>query len=230
MLSKAIKLIRGIQKTVYLAMGVGCLLSFVHSQDVPIDGIVAVVDEQVITLTDFKIASSFGLFHSVQSEEALANSSRLILESLIDQKLVVLMISPSTRVHSNELEQGYQDLISRFGSDSLLRKMAELDLDRGELFQYLEEVIVYRRILAQRFQQSVGVNLSQIENYYENTYVPEQRVKGLEPSPMLDILKQLESAVIADSTRSLILEWVGNLRGEADILILADSYPQFFEK
>jgi hypothetical protein len=219
-----------VQKAIGLAVVAGCLLSFVRGQNVPIDGILAVVDEQVITLTDFKIARSFGLYHSVRSDDASAVSSLLILESLIDQKLVVLMINPSTRVHSNELEQGYQDLISRFGSESLQQKMAELDLDRGGLFQYLEEAIVYRRILAQRFQQSVGVNLRQIENYYENTYVPEMRAKGMEPSPMLDILKQLESAVIAESTRSLILEWVGNLRDEADILILADQYPQFFNK
>ncbi len=219
-----------INKVAFLAAVVGCVCSLVYSQDVPIDGIVAVVDEEVITLTDFRIASSLGLYHSAQSNEASETSSRLILESLIDQKLVVLMIKPTTRVHSTELEQGYQDLVSRFGTESLQRKMAELDLDRGELFQYLEEVIAYRRILAQRFQQSAGVSLRQLENYYEKIYVPEQRAKELEPSPMLDILNQLESAVIAENTRNYIQEWVGNLRNEADILIFADQYPQFFKR
>ncbi|HDZ28180.1 MAG TPA: hypothetical protein ENH65_16915, partial [Candidatus Aminicenantes bacterium] len=48
----------------------------------------AVVNEQVITLTDLRIAEAFGL-HDEELKERSGNLRPLILERLIDQKLVI---------------------------------------------------------------------------------------------------------------------------------------------
>jgi hypothetical protein len=201
----------------------------VGSQEVAVDGIVAVVNEEVITLTDFRIVHEFGINRS-DREDRSGLSSRDVLEGLIEQKLIILITNADINVPVIELERLYQQLSDSLGIELFQQKMAEFDLTREEFYVYLGEMIASRLILAQRFQLTVSVTLREIEEYYEQTYVPEQRDKGQEPQPMVEILDMLEAEVKSEETRLLSAEWVRNLRKEADIQVFAENYPHYFEK
>jgi hypothetical protein len=201
----------------------------VGSQEVAVDGIVAVVNEEVITLTDFRIVHEFGINRS-DWEDRSGLSSRDVLEGLIEQKLIILITNADINVPVIELERLYQQLSDSLGTELFQQKMAEFDLTREEFYVYLGEMIASRLILAQRFQLTVSVTLREIEEYYEQTYVPEQRNKGQEPQPMVEILDMLEAEVKSEETRLLSAEWVRNLRKEADIQVFAENYPHYFEK
>ncbi len=205
------------------------LMISVGSQEVAVDGIVAVVNEEVITLTDFRIVHEFGIKRS-DREDRSELSSRDVLEGLIEQKLIILITNADINVPVIELERLYQQLSDSLGIELFQQKMAEFDLTREELYVYLGEMIASRLILAQRFQLTVSVTLREIEEYYEQTYVPEQRNKGQEPQPMVEILDMLEAEVKSEETRLLSAEWVRNLRKEADIQVFAENYPHYFEK
>ncbi len=213
----------------------GCVLAIhllmitVGSQEVAVDGIVAVVNEEVITLTDFRIVHEFGINWS-DRENRSRLSSRDVLEGLIEQKLIILITNADINVPVIELERLYQQLSDSLGTELFQQKMAEFDLTREELYVYLGEMIASRLILAQRFQLTVSVTLREIAEYYEQTYVPEQRDKGQEPQPMVEILDMLEAEVKSEETRLLSAEWVRNLRKEADIQVFAENYPHYFEK
>jgi hypothetical protein len=196
---------------------------------VAVDGIVAVVNEEVITLTDFRIVHEFGINRS-DWEDRSGLSSRDVLEGLIEQKLIILITNADINVPVIELERLYQQLSDSLGIELFQQKMAEFDLTREEFYVYLGEMIASRLILAQRFQLTVSVTLREIEEYYEQTYVPEQRDKGQEPQPMVEILDMLEAEVKSEETRLLSAEWVRNLRKEADIQVFAENYPHYFEK
>jgi len=60
-----------------------------------IDGIVAVVNSEIITLSDLRIAGAFGL---------LSGGSRAILEKKIDMKLVLQMTKENITLGSDELD------------------------------------------------------------------------------------------------------------------------------
>ena len=205
------------------------LMITVGSQEVAVDGIVAVVNQEVITLTDFRIVHEFGINRS-DREDRSGLSSRDVLEGLIEQKLIILITNADINVPVIELERLYQQLSDSLGTALFQRKMVEFDLKREELSVYLGEMIASRRVLEQRFQMAVTVSLREIEAYYNETYVPEQTAGGLEPEPMVEILDQLETAVKSEGTRVLIGEWVRNLRKEADIQVFAENYPQYFDK
>ncbi len=205
------------------------LMISVGSQEVAVDGIVAVVNEEVITLTDFRIVHEVGIKRS-DREDRSELSSRDVLEGLIEQKLIILITNADINVPVIELERLYQQLSDSLGIELFQQKMAEFDLTREELYVYLGEMIASRLILAQRFQLTVSVTLREIEEYYEQTYVPEQRNKGQEPQPMVEILDMLEAEVKSEETRLLSAEWVRNLRKEADIQVFAENYPQYFER
>lgn len=77
---------------------------------------------------------------------------------------------------------------------------------------------------------AVMVGLREIEAYYNQTYVPQRRAEGTVPQPMVEILPQLEAALKAEGTRSLIQEWARNLRKEANVQVFTDRFPQFFRR
>ncbi len=199
------------------------------SQDVVVDGIVAVVNEEVITLTDFRIVHEFGI-HRLDKGAEPDLSPRGVLEGLIDQKLIILITNADINVPVGELERFFQQLADSLGSESFQQKMAEFDLTREELYVYLREMVASRLVLNQRFQRTVSVTLKEIEDYYQNSYVPEQRAKGQEPQPMLEILDMLETVAKSEETRLLSSEWMRNLRKEADIQAFTEDYPEYFSE
>lgn len=223
------KLSKRIRRGLYLALGIGFLLLPAPAQEEAVDGIVAVVNTDVITLTDFRIVQGFGLVAS-DLDGAGNLSAWEILDRLIEQKLVVWVADPDLNVPVPELEAWYERLSGTIGAEAFQQRMEEFDLTRDEFYVYLAEMIASRGVLEQRFQMAVTVSLREIEAYYNETYVPEQTARGLEPEPMVEILDKLETAVKSDGTRVLISEWVRNLRKEADIDVFAENYPQYFER
>jgi len=194
-----------------------------------VDGILAVVNQDVITLTDFRIVMTFGLYRRDNQADSVG-SPHEVLDRLIDQKLILAMTNPDFTVHENELETKYQSLVEAGGLDALQRDLTLFDLSREGLNAYIRDAILCERVLEQRFQMAVLVGLREIEAYYNQTYVPQRRAEGTVPQPMVEILPQLEAAVRAEGSRSLIQEWARNLRKEANVQVFTDRFPQFFRR
>jgi hypothetical protein len=192
-----------------------------------VDGIVAIVDEEIITLTDFRIAWTFGLFYR-DVETGTSPAPRDVLENLIDQKLILQMTNPDLSLPAAEIEAEFLRLRQEYGEDYVRRHMDDFDIDRDALFDYIRRLLAFRHVLDERFQLSINLSLQEIETYYSQVYVPDQRAEGLDPRPMVEILPELERALKSRRTRALIREWQRNLRKEADIQVYADKYPEYF--
>ena len=181
-----------------------------------VDRIVAVVNEQVITLTDLRIAEAFGLYEEDFKEKS-GDLHPLILERLIDQKLVIALAGEEIFVENEELDSFQARIIEKLGNDQALRKLEEFGLDWEDLRGYIFEKIIYQKIISRKFGQRNIVSLKEIEDYYQQSYVPSQREKGLEPQPMVELLDEIESRIVQEKIKTQIKDWIKNLRKKADI-------------
>jgi len=186
-----------------------------------IDGIVAVVNSEIITLSDLRIAGAFGL---------LSGGSRAILEKKIDMKLVLQMTKENITLGSDELDDSLGQIMEKLGNRALLGKLEEFDLELKDLKDVLKEQLEYEKILSLKFSRGVFVNLQEIESYYNQSYVPQQKTEGKELRPMMEILDELESAIKIEKTSRQIEVWLRNLRQEAEIQIYTEKYPDYFNK
>jgi hypothetical protein len=177
---------------------------------------VAVVNEQVITLTDLRIAEAFALYDE-EVEEKLGGIRPLILERLIDQKLVIDITAEAAPVEKKELDSFQGKIIEKLGYDQVRRRLEEFDLDLDDLRGYIREKIIYEKIISRKFGQRITVSVKEMEEYYKQRYVPSQREKGLEPLPMLELLDVIESRIIQEKIKTQINDWIKNLRKKADI-------------
>jgi len=193
-----------------------------------VDGIVAIVNEDVITLTDIKIADAFG-FYKNQSDDATESSYTHILERTIERKLIIALARQDLVVTPEEIATWLSEVSSNLQQGAMRRRLENFDITLEELGGYGEEVLLYQKILDQRFSLTVTASLSEIETYYTETYVPQKRTLGEAPAPMMQILEEIEAAVKADKSRSLISDWIQNLRKQAEILLFTERYPEYFK-
>jgi hypothetical protein len=181
-----------------------------------IDRIVAVVNDKVITLTDLRIVKELGLYDK-EVGESDQNLDRLILEKMIDQKLVVQLAGEQVSAGKEELDSFLKKLAEEMGSEKLRIRLEEFGMDWDDLKGYVEERVKFQKIISQRFGQGNIVSLKDMEDYYQRVYVPSQHKKGLEPRPMMDILAEIEFSIKQDKINAQVEAWIKSLRKRADI-------------
>ncbi len=206
------------RRAVCFLLGFYCLTLAVFSFQEKIDYIVAVVNEKVITFTDLRVAEAFGLYEDEIKEQA-ENPFPLILEKLIDQKLVIQLASENIFVQKGELDSDLRNIEERIGLAKLQIKLEEFGMEQDDLRDYIREKILYQKIISQKFSQVRIVSLREIETYYRETYVPSQEKKGAEAKPMMDVLGEIELRISQDRIREQVEDWLKNLRKQAEIQI-----------
>jgi len=200
-----------------LSLFIGCAAVF--SSEEVIDRLVAVVNEEVITLTDLRIAETFGIYDE-ELETGEGNTRSHILEKLIDQKLVIQLSGEEISVADEELEEILKRMTEKLGVNEVDRRLAEFGLAWDDLKECVREKILYQTIIAQKFSKVNPVSVKEIEDYYQETYVPAQKEKGEEPKPMMEILAEIESSIKQEKIKTQVEDWIANLREKSDIRIM----------
>lgn len=189
-----------------------------YAQNEVVDRIVALVNEEVITLTDLRVVKAFSLFSSEEDSNKDIDLDQ-VLRRLIDQILVIQLTQKDTSLQNSAVDEYIDQLIVEMGAEEYRERLEQFGMVRQDLVPYVSEWIVYQRIIADRFQTSASINLKEIEEYYERTYIPAQEAKGLTVKPMLEILNEIEAVIKQEKSKMQLEEWLKNLREIADIQV-----------
>lgn len=183
-----------------------------------VDRIVAVVNDEVITLTDLNLVKTFGLYESPKDEQP-EDVQRHILDQLINQKLVIQLTSEGVVLEEEEIESALSRLIQRMEPGEAEKALLRFGLDWDDLKGYLREKLLYQKTISKKFDQGIFVRLEEIEVYYEQIYIPSQRANGLEPQPLTEMLDQIEKEIKQEKKKNQVREWIDNLKREANVQI-----------
>jgi peptidyl-prolyl cis-trans isomerase SurA len=189
-----------------------------YGQGEVVDRIVAIVNDEVITLTDVNIIQKFGLFEDLEKFPEAAMQTQ-ILSRLVNQKLVIQLASERVMVDEEELEAFLSDVVQRIDPDRAGKALLQFGLDWDDLKSYLHEKLLFQKIISQRFNRGVIVSIEEIERYYEQVYVPAQRERNISPQPMIEVLDRIEGELQREKVEDQIQEWIKNLKREANIQI-----------
>ncbi len=183
-----------------------------------VDRIAAVVAGEVITLSDVRINRAFSV-HDVQSVSQVSEDL-FILNKLIEQKLIIQIIESDIIIPEKDLETEVRKATEKLGVVRTRRLFAMFGIGWDELKECFREKLLFRRIIFQKFSRSAFVSLKEIEAYYDLTYVPSQKAKGLGPRSMLEIIGDIEAELKQEKIGRLVKEWLDILKKEADIQIM----------
>lgn len=213
----------------FLLFALYCLRFTIFSFPETIDRIVAVVNDQVITLTDIRITKAFGLYEEEMKGQP-ARMPSFILERVIDQKLVIQLSSEEIGIDREEVEAYLKKMRELMGDERIQKTLAEYGFDLDDLREYIHEKILFQKLILRKFGQSVVVRLDEIEDYYNEIYILSQREKGLEPQPMIELLQEIESSIRGNKIKKQVEDWINNLKNQADIQIKIENLDEYFKK
>lgn len=183
-----------------------------------IDCVVAEVNSKVITLTDLRILQAFAIDKAEAGKEWPALLEQ-ILDKAIDRRVVIDLVQENISVSQEEVRSLLENIREGCPAAEWQQKLVFFGLAEEELAPFLEEKILFEKIIALRFNQSVDVNLREIEAYYDGVYLPAQKAQGAEPRPMIQILDEIEALIKNEKMAEQIAAWIKNLRNQAGIQI-----------
>lgn len=199
--------------------GIFCFLLFaVMGSGQLVDRIVAVVNEEIITLTDLRIAGAFGLGFAIPGEKAEL-SRRDLLNRMIDRKLVAQQAPEDMLIEEEDIRARKMEIEKEMGAPPYKDALKRFGMEAADLDGFIREEIVCRRIVNRRFSRGAVISLEDIEAYYQNQYLPAQRESGKDLRPLTEILNEIEEALKRKRIEKQLQEWLGDLKEKSDIRI-----------
>ena len=110
--------------------------------------------------------------------------------------------------------------------DEIYESLSGLGLTFEDIRSYVEEILLFNKVINQRFNRAASVSIKEIEQYYRENYIPRKQAEGSDPKPMVDILDEIESAIKKEKIDKQVTEWITNLKKEAEVEI--KDLPAFF--
>jgi len=186
-----------------------------------VDRIVAVVNDQIVTLIDVRVVEAFAIIE-VPLAADLEASRWTILEKLIDQKVVVELARDKPPIDPTRITAALDRIALRMGEEDLRARLSRFGFTREDLRPYLEEKIRAETIILERFGRIVTVSLKEIETRYQDRFLPAEKAAGREPRPFLAVVDALEQEIKAEKISVQTALWVQSLRDQAEIEIRTD--------
>ena len=172
-----------------------------------VDRILAVVNDEVVTLSDVNIYQTF--FGEDQN-------AQIILEKIIDQKLLLAeakkfrLSEPSSEI----VDAAYQEQITRFGTQEALKnKLTKIGFSTDDLRKMILRRLIVSDLIDQRVNLFVFVSAMEVQRYYEahSEDFPDQTIEEVRAV----IQKRLER----QKTEVKRKEYFNRLRSNATIVI-----------
>jgi peptidyl-prolyl cis-trans isomerase SurA len=182
-----------------------------------IDRILAVVDTQIITLSDVRAALRFGLV----PDDVSTDPTGAILQRLIDRRLMLVEVDRYAPPEPGEaavnasvaaVERRFKDAL---GLEIALNQSA---LTREELRRHLRDTLRIESYLQQRFSTAVQVSDDDAVRYYREhpeDFMRDGRLRSFEE--VRDIAR---TRVIENQRAAFVRQWIDGLRKRGSVQLL----------
>jgi hypothetical protein len=203
-----------------LAAAMSVLAVLAAGQPQLVDCVAAEINNQAITLTDLRIIQAFELWG--KTEPGAPESTPMgILQRTIDRRIVVGLMRQGPPIAREDVDARLQSLKARFALAEWQRRLEEFGISESDLRSYVEDDLQYERMISIRFGPRPDISVKEIQDYYDNHYVPAQKAAGQEPKPMVQVLSEIEARLRDQKRESQVSAWIADLRSQAEIQVHA---------
>ena len=178
-----------------------------------VDRIVAIIDREVVTLSEAEQASEIARARTGASAPLVSVVERLIESRLVEREVERFTGEP---VSAELVDGALQEVRARFASETaFLEMLARNGLSEEELRAKLRRQIAVTQYLEQRFRPLTFVTEEQIEAYYHDELSPSLHGR---PLPELSEVSESIRRILEErSFNARVEEWIDGLKGRARI-------------
>lgn len=219
---------RGVRRAAFLA-GL-CLILSAPAQGEIVDRVAAVVNEQVITLSDLLWAIRYRGVPIPDDPTARRDFLLDNLTELVEQKLIAREASqtPGIQVTAEDVDNRIAAYRAQFPDEKAFSEhLSRMEMTRSDLRELVSRQLAVLQFLKVRFEPFIIILPDQIQEYYEQELVPELRSGGQTPPPLEVVEEQIRQILTLERTNTELNRWVGNARRKADVEILLYRNPEW---
>jgi peptidyl-prolyl cis-trans isomerase SurA len=187
----------------------------------PIDRIAAVIDQQVITLSEVDQMEEIRFFPRTTVSQD--DYRRRILDELIAQALRLrdMQRFGLQDVPKDSIEARVQEIQKRFASPAeFAAALQHAELTPDELRALVKRQLQVERYIQDRFAPLIFVPNEDIQKYYKTTWSQQRRERGLSILPLSDVREEIRTLLKSSSLQKEIDDWTAQLRARSNVDIL----------
>ena len=191
----------------------------------PVDRIVAVVDDDPILASEVEQVLSFGIVNAEAEEDDRAVKRRA-LDFLVEERLRFHEVDRFgfAEVPVEIVDEEFDRLQMRLGGAAeFANAMDELGLDEQGVRQVLARQVMVWVYVEERLGARIFVGLEDIRKYYDENLVPELEEKGNSVPPVEDVREAIRAVLREQRMNEELERWTIELLQNADIEDYFDS-------
>jgi peptidyl-prolyl cis-trans isomerase SurA len=178
-----------------------------------VDRIVAIIDREVVTLSEAEQASEIARARTDASAPLVSVVERLIESRLVEREVDRFTGEP---VSAELVDGALREVRAGFSSESAFRDMlTRSGLSEEELRAKLRRQIAVTQYLEQRFRPLTFVTEEQIEAYYRDELLP--AVAGTRLPELSEVSESIRRILEERAFNARVGEWIDGLKGRTRI-------------
>lgn len=198
------------------------VLLAVPASAVTIDRIAAVIDRQVLTVSEVSQMVDIRFFP--RTSESEDDHRRDVLDALIAQALRFRDVERfgAQDIPADTIEARLQEIQRRFASEAeFAAAVARAELTPDEVRALVKRQLQVEAYIQERFAPLVFVSGDDIEAYYRGPWSDQRRERGLPLLPLEQVREEVRLAVRASRVQQEIERWTSQLRARANVDVYA---------
>lgn len=197
----------------------------VVAQPILVDQLVATVNNEAITQSD--IVWALALNPEVANSSSLSENLSLMLEQIIDQRLLLSEANrlPNLEFDKAEISQAITQLVKKFPNEEMFyQRLEKVGLTAEVLQQIFRDRLLILKYIDFRFRAFALVSELEIQQYYDERVKPKLAEGKFSPpeKPSDEERKLIEAILVEERVSRQIEQFLETARQQADIVKIAD--------
>ncbi len=198
------------------------LLLVLPASAVTVDRIAAVIDRQVLTVSEVTQMVEIRFFP--RTSESEDDHRRDVLDALIAQALRFRDVERfgAQDIPADTIEARLQEIQRRFASETeFAAAIARAELTLDEVRALVKRQLQVEAYIQERFAPLVFVSPEDIEAYYRGAWTTQRRERGLPVPPLEQVREEIRLALRGARVQQEIEKWTKQLRERANVDVYA---------
>lgn len=188
-----------------------------------VDRIAAVVDRQVITVSEISQLAEVRFFPR-RPGRSTDDHRHDVLEALIAQELRFRDVERfgAQDIARDSIEARVREIAARFDSPAALdAALARAELSQEELRALVRRQLQVEAYVQERFAPLVFVSNEEIESDYRGAWSEQRRTHGLAVPPLAAVREEIRALLRSSRLQEEIATWTAQLRSTANVDVYA---------
>jgi len=177
------------------------------------------IDNDYITYYDMLVNKNFIFYDISLTEKQTIEKLILIKAAFKEYKEQDIEVTEDRYIKFQE------NLIKSFnGLENLQKKLSRFDLTLERLNKYIKEYLTFESIKEKYLLQKIVLKFSQIQDYYNNQYVPEQKKLGLPVKPITEVIPLIKRKIKLQKSDKIEKNWAQEIISHYKVEYLTENY------